>query len=286
MRQAIGIDIGGTKIRAARVGADGSISARVVRTTPKTPSAVMVEINAVIAALEPRAGETIGLGIPAKIDMKQQRIFPGGFVDLSGKPLGQWLAAARHHHIAIGNDAAMALVGEARLGAARGFANVVLLTIGTGIGGAVMIDGRLVHGRASAGQLGHLTVDVNGLRCLCGRKGCVETTSSGSAFKRLVAEAGLPAATRIEDILADHSDKARLVLDAWAEPLRCTIDSLVATLDPDVVVLGGGLGRAAHQALQAFPPQSTWFRCDVAAAMLGDDAGAIGAALLSMEDAG
>src|SRR6185369_5316669 len=95
---------------------------------------------------------------------------------------------------------------EQAIGAARGTRSVVMFTIGTGIGGAVIADGALLRGRASAGQLGHITVDRGGKACLCGRHGCVETTSSGTALGRHLAEAGLPTGTSVETLLARASD--------------------------------------------------------------------------------
>jgi glucokinase len=138
----------------------------------------------------------------------------------------------------------------------------------------------VLRGRGAAGQLGHLTVDPQGRPCVCGRTGCVETVSSGTAFATHLAEAGLPAATRVEDLLARSDAPAHAVLSAWARPLRAAIDTLIATCNPDLVLLGGGAGAAA--ALARFPAAPSWFQADVAAAQLGDDAGVIGAALSAL----
>ena len=169
-----------------------------------------------------------------------------------------------------------------------------MFTIGTGIGGAIALDGKIARGRATAGQLGHLSVSHPGLACACGRRGCVETTSSGTALGRLLAEAGLPAGLLADSLFAQEAAGdavAASVLDRWVVPLRAAIDSMVAALDPDVVVLGGGLGTAAYQALARAPALSPWYQCPVAAAQLGDDAGVIGAAVSAliehlMDDAG
>ncbi len=285
MRHAIGVDIGGTKLRAAAVSEAGAVLARRMLPTPKTAGAVIAEIDAMIAALAADLGASIGIGVPGRVDARTGKIFSGGFVDLSGFALADRLSNAGQRRVFIDNDANMALVAEARVGAARDLANVVLLTIGTGIGGAIMESGRIVRGRATAGQLGHVTVDLNGPSCLCGRRGCVEATSSGTALGRHIAMAGLDAATTVDDLLRRGDQTANSVLTLWAGPLRAAIDSLVAALDPECVVLGGGLGAAACHALMAFPARSPWYRCDVVAATLGDDAGVIGAALASLEQA-
>ncbi len=283
MRHAIGVDIGGTRIRAAAVSEQGVILARHAAATPGTPEAVFAQVSSLISRLDDDGIEGIGIGIPGRVNGASGTIYSGGFVDLSGLALVDRLAAAHRRPVTVGNDAGLALLAEARAGAARGLSCAALLTIGTGIGGAVMVDGRIFHGRATAGQLGHLTVDVDGLPCLCGRRGCVETTSSGTALSRHLGEAGLDPRTAIGDLLLRTDAAASTVLKRWAGPLRAAIDSLVATLDPERIVLGGGLGAAACRALAAFPAVSPWYQCGVVPALLGDDAGVIGAALTCLE---
>jgi glucokinase len=220
----------------------------------------------------------IGIGIPGQVDAEARRALSGGFVDLSGFDLFAEVEAATGLPVVIENDATMALIAEAAFGAARGRQNAVMLTIGTGIGGAVLERGRVLRGARAAGQLGHIVVEPGGRRCLCGRVGCVETTSSGTAFGTLVAAAGLAEGTRIEDLLARSDPPARGVISAWAGPLRRAIDSLISILNPDLVVIGGGLGPAAVAALETVPEAKGWYHAPVLAATLGDDAGVIGAA--------
>jgi glucokinase len=187
--------------------------------------------------------------------------------------------------VVIDNDCNMALAAEMALGAGRGHGNIVMFTIGTGIGGAVAQDRRITRGSATAGQLGHITVDVNGEVCACGRRGCVETTSSGTALGRHIARAGLGADISVDQLFARDAAgdvHARAILDAWARPLRAAIDTAVAVLDPDLVLLGGGLGRAAHAALDRAPALAPWYQCKVEPAQLGDDAGVIGAGLQAL----
>jgi glucokinase len=184
----------------------------------------------------------------------------------------------------------MALQAEMAKGAATGHDNIVMFTIGTGIGGAVAEGGRIVRGRATAGQLGHIGVDLDGEPCKCGRRGCVETTSSGTALGRHRARAGLGPEVSVDELFARDADAvARGILDAWARPLRAAIDTAVAMFNPDLVLLGGGLGGAAHQALADLPALAPWYQAPVLPAALGDDAGVIGAglqALAAQEGAG
>ena len=284
MRNAIGIDIGGTSIRAARVNEAGDSLAHRVASTAPTAAGVIAQIDAFVAALRDDTCAAIGVGVPSRVNVGSGEIYEGGYVNLAGGPLSARLANAALPVFA-DNDASMALVAEARLGAGRGLANCVLLTIGTGIGGAVWQEGRILRGARTAGQLGHIAVDSEGAPCACGRAGCLETKSSGTALGRLIAAAGLPATVRLAQLLAASDARSQSVVARWAAPLRAGIDSLVAILDPDIVILGGGLGAEACVALARFPAVSAWFQCPVVPALLGERAGVIGAALAALERA-
>ena len=282
--EAIGIDVGGTNIKGARVSHRGEILDHAAQPTAKSSAAVLAQIDALIERLDgtPRVG-AIGIGVPSRVDFKSATIFPGGYVDLSGSPLAGRLKSLASRSVVTDNDGTMALVAEARLGAARDHTDIVMLTIGTGIGGAVMLDRKILHGKATAGQLGHVTVALDGPKCVCGRNGCLETFSSGTALAQHMAEARLPEVTRVEDLIVRSDLTARTVIDNWIRPLRVGIDSLVASFDPQIVVLGGGLGGAASMALNSYPPGSEWFTSLVRPAALGSEAGVIGAALAALE---
>jgi glucokinase len=212
-----------------------------------------------------------------------------GYIDIAGLAIPELLGSGTGRVVRLDNDASMALRAEMAIGVARGVRDVVMLTIGTGIGGACAIGGTPVHGHAFAGQFGHVSVAaLDGEPCNCGRRGCVETTSSGLALGRLVRAAGAPEGSRAADLLARARQGDAVALDVltrWARPLRCAIESIIAVLDPELIVLGGGLGRDALSALEYAPWQSDWFRRPVQAAILGDDAGMIGAGLCALEGA-
>jgi len=277
MAAAIGIDIGGTRLRAARV-ADGVIEARAAAASAPDPRQVLARVLDLVAQVRAPGVTALGIGVPGQVHAAGRRVLSGGHVDLSGLDFAAEVEAATGLAVTIENDATMALLGEAAHGAARGLANVVMLTIGTGIGGAILDGGRVLRGRGAAGQLGHVCIDPAGRPCVCGRIGCVETVSSGTAFASHLAEAGLPPDTCAEDLLARTDAPARAVIAAWATPLRAAIDSLVATCNPDCVLIGGGAGAAALAALASVPGRGTWYSAPVLAATLGDDAGVIGAA--------
>lgn len=281
---AIGIDIGGTHVRAARVEADGTLGPVTRAPSSRDPEAVIARALQLIDEIGLDGVAAIGVGVPGQVE-PGGRILSGGFVNFAGVDLAGRLAAATGLPTRVENDGTMALIAEAACGAAQGLSEAVLLTIGTGIGGAVLSGGRILRGRGVAGQLGHVTVDADGLPCLCGRRGCVETTSSGTAFGRLATAAGLPAGARLDDLLArrDADPLAARVLADWARPLRAAIETLAAVCAPQAALLGGGLGRAAIAALERVPADgSGWFPVEVRAATLGDAAGVVGAGLAAL----
>ncbi len=280
---AIGIDIGGTRLRAARVSG-GVIEARASADSARDPAEVTARVLELVAKVRNGAVTALGIGVPGQIHAATGRVLSGGYVDLSGFDFAGHIKAATALPVTLENDATMALLGEAAYGAAQGQQNVVMLTIGTGIGGAILDQGQVLRGRGAAGQLGHIGIDPQGRKCVCGKIGCVETTSSGTAFGVHLAEAGLPPDTRAEDLLHRPDPNARAVIHAWACPLRAVIDTLIATLNPDCVLIGGGAGTAAHAALAQFPAAASWLKAPVLAATLGDDAGVIGAATTALKN--
>jgi len=280
---AIGVDIGGTRLRAARVSG-GVIEARASAPSARDPALVTARVLELVAQVRNGACTALGIGVPGQVVAASRQVLSGGYVDLSGFDFAGQIEAATGLPVSLENDASMALLGEAAYGAAKGQQNVVMLTIGTGIGGAILDQGQVLRGRGAAGQLGHVGIDPQGRPCVCGKRGCVETTSSGTAFGVHLAEAGLPADTRAETLLASPDPNAQAVIHAWAAPLRLAIDSLTATLNPDCVLIGGGAGAAAHAALALFPAAPSWFSAPVLAATLGDDAGVIGAATAALNN--
>ena len=288
--KAIGVDVGGTRLRVALVEAGGRIIAKEAGPVERAREAFLPTLMGMIGRVMEPGVVGIGIGLPGRVDAKRSAVHSAGTLDIAGLPVAQVIGAALGMPVAIDNDCGMALVAEMSAGAAQGCRDVVMFTIGTGIGGAVASYGDLMRGKSFAGQLGHVIVDTLGELCACGRRGCVETTSSGTALGRLVAKAGLPTGTTAAALLAaagsGHSSArailARTILAAWATPLRSAIGSMVAVADPEVVILGGGLGASACAALAYAPEASDWYQCPVRPATLGDDAGVIGAALYAL----
>jgi glucokinase len=282
---ALGIDVGGTNLRIAEVDAAGRIRWRHVERVTPGREALPARLAELVAARRGPEVGAVGVGIPGRVDAAAGRVLSAGYLDLAGLPLAAALGAAVGLPVVVENDCTMALLGERAAGAARGRRNVVMFSVGTGIGGAIVQDGRPVRGRATAGQLGHLTVQPGGLPCNCGRRGCVETTSSGTALGRLVREAGLPPETDAARLLAAAGAgdaAAAAVLAAWAVPMRDAATSMAAAFDPELVLFGGGLGAAMVLALGRLPAEPSWYGHEIAAAGLGDDAGVIGAGLRAL----
>lgn len=283
---AIGVDVGGTRIRAARIDADGRIEARLAETTDRGRDGFGAQLLRIVAALRADTTRAVGVGLPGRVDGAAQRILSAGYLDVAGLDVPGAIRGATGLPARIENDATMALVAEARLRPPAALS--MMVTVGTGIGGAAMQDGRPWYGGGFAGQFGHLVVAADGPPCACGRSGCVETFSSGTALGRLAAAAGRPAGETAETLLdraAAGDGGAAALLAAWAAPMERALQSLVAVADPDVIVIGGGLGHAMTRALSRLPAASPWFPLPVEAARLGDDAGVMGAALAALEDA-
>ncbi|OWV86847.1 ROK family protein [Rhizobium sp. R693] len=283
---AIGVDVGGTNMRAARISPSGEILRKTSIAGSRDPATALELIKNLIREMDGPGAKAIGAGIPGRVDGWTGQIISGGFLDLSGVDLKRELHECFNYPVRVSNDCSMALIGEARIGAARDARNSVMLTIGTGIGGAIMENGQIVNGRRCAGQLGHIVVNIDGHPCPCGQRGCVETESSGTSLRRHLTEAGYSSDVRFEHILplAEAGDEAAIgVMRAWAGPLRAAINTLCAAFDPDVALLGGGMGRAAFKALELLPENRSWYQVDVRSALLDDDAGVIGSGLAAWD---
>jgi glucokinase len=308
--QAIGLDIGGTKIAGGVVTETGRILDRTrVPTPPDDEAATLAALLAVVddlGARNPRV-EAIGLGAAGLVE------WPGGHARWAPHNTYRRMELRRLLHERTGlpttvdNDANAAAWAEARFGAGAGSGDLVLVTVGTGIGGGLVLDGRLHHGQHGfAGELGHLIVDPGGDRCACGNQGCLEAMASGSTLGRLGREAaaadpggrlaalaGRPELVTGEVVFAAASegDKTALALfERVGHWLGVGIASLVTVFDPDLVVVGGGV--AATGELLLTPARSSFQRYvhgrahrdlpPVAPARLGADAGLVGAATLAL----
>lgn len=304
---AIGIDLGGTKCLGVVIDPSGSIVAEHRVATPDGAEAVLEAVAEVATALGGGPGATVGVGMPGLVDAGGVMAFAAnlpGVVDLAVRALlEKRLAGVR---VTVDNDANCAAWSEHRLGAARDCDHVVLATLGTGIGGGVVSEGRLVRGaHGFGGEIGHMVVDRNGPECPCGQRGCWERFASGDALGRMGREAaeggaaprlvelagGDPHEVRGEHLThaaAEGDTVALELVSHFAWWLALGLANLANLLDPERFVIGGGvvetgeLVLAPARAAFAQMLQGAAYRPEVpiVAAVMGEHAGAVGAALL------
>jgi glucokinase len=272
----IGVDLGGTKISAGAVSIDGSrvVGVRSAPTQPELgPEGVVDRIYSVIeGTILDAVNETgvnrkdivgIGIGAPGPLDRDHGIVVVAPNLGWKDFPLRDRITSRFGLPATLDNDANCATVGEWWLGAARGGRNVVGITIGTGIGGGLIINEQLYHGASDvAGEIGHTTIDVNGRHCKCGNYGCLEAYASGPAIATRAREALMreDTASLMPALVDGQLDKitAELVYDAakkgdglaneivrdTARYLGAGIASLLNVINPDVVVIAGGVTRA------------------------------------------
>lgn len=313
-RPVLGIDVGGTKIlgRAFDPAAPEVVLASARVATPRGAAAIMASVVAVVERLVADPGvadpAAIGIGIAGLVDRAGRLRFAPNLPGVTELDVGAALAGPGLP-VTVENDATCATWAELRAGAARGATDAVLVTLGTGIGGGLVVAGDLVRGRSGfAGEPGHMMVDPDGPSCPCGRRGCWERFASGAGLARLALEAveagrapglldrvdGDTTAIRGEHVTAAAAEGdagAIEVLSAFAWWVAVGVVNLVDVCDPEVVVIGGGLADAGDLLLDPVrghfadlvlghghrPPTR------IVAAALGSSAAAVGAGLLAVE---
>ena len=304
----IGVDLGGTKLAAGVVDGDLRVLHRAFRPAPRT--GVLDALEAVVRELLESSEETVravGIGLPSLMERATGVARWTNHLDLAGVAVGDLLAERLGLPVTVDNDANVALLAEHRAGAAKGAAHAVMLTVGTGIGGAMVIDGRLVRGaRGAAGEWGHVVVDLDGPPCPgnCPNRGCLEAVASGTALavegERAAATGrdsalaraerdGVPITGALVTELAHDGDAAAIgAVAAVGRRLGIGLASIANALDPEVLVIGGGvigagellLGPARDElARRALPPVAASVR--VVPARFGAESGMLGAAILT-----
>lgn len=313
MSISVGVDIGGTKILAGLVNEHGEILNKVRRKTPRADPAGVLEVVAEVVAEtishvdQPIAG--VGVGVAGPVDLSCSTVLFAPNLQWADIPARLILESATGLRVLVENDGNAAAWGEAKFGAGRGSNNVVTVTVGTGIGGGVVLNGDLLRGaHGAAGEIGHMGAVADGLQCGCGRKGCWEQYASGNALvretRKLAAEKlfdaqvllsygdGTPEGVKGEHITeaAHEGDPIAIAsleqLGVW---LGRGLASLTAILDPEVFVIGGGVSEAGELLLgsaritlaervmgRAYRPIP-----EIRAAELGNKAGIVGAADLA-----
>ena len=311
----IGIDIGGTKVLGGVVDAAGRVLARRLHPTPGTDVA---EVERVIALVVEELAEevgghhevaAVGIGAAGFVDTDRSRVRFSPHLAWRDEPLRDAVQARVGLPVVVDNDANAAALAEVRFGAALGHREVLCLTLGTGIGGALVLDGRVLRGaNGMAGEFGHMQVVPGGHRCECGNRGCWEQYASGNALVRDARElirAASPVAHRLRELVGGDAGLVTgpVVTEAAREgdPLAVELfhdmggwlgvglAGMAAAFDPSCVVVGGGVSDAGEILLA--PARAAFSRNlvgrghrrepDIVAAALGGDAGLIGAAAMA-----
>ncbi|MCY3916460.1 MAG: ROK family protein [Chloroflexi bacterium] len=295
MSHVIGIDLGGSKIALGLVNPrDEIIARRRIDTESEAGLGSVIERIAVeIEALQAgRRVDAVGIGAPGPVDHVSGDLLtlvnlPG----ISNSPFRRALQERISLPVALDHDAKVAALGEFHFGAGSGRESMIYIVIGTGVGAAIIYQGRLIYGESnSAGESGHMTVDPNGHRCHCGSRGCLETYTSGPALaKHYTAATGEAiSGAEVGKRALDDDEIARALLRAAGRALGVAIASLAMTLNIELFVIGGGVVQAGDLLLDAarsslkdyaFPAVSA--RIQVRASTMGEDAPILGAAWLA-----
>jgi glucokinase len=312
-RRTIGVDLGGTKLLAGAVDSGLEVHHRAQRTVAGLDQAALLDIavDAVLEARESAGGEVeaVGFGIPCLIDQRTGVAVIAVNLPLADVAFADVMAERLGLPVFVDNDGNVAALAEHRGGAARGASEAVILTIGTGIGGGLILRGEPYRGAIGSGaELGHIVIDMDGPRCQgnCPNRGCVEALASGTALareaRRLAADypdSGLARVLRdgrelagplVTELAHDGDAAAVEAIELIGSRLGVAIASLVNILNPEVVVIGGGVIAAGELLLaparavvaqRALPPSRDEVR--IVAARFGVEAGMIGAAALAFD---
>jgi glucokinase len=311
---AIGVDVGGTRIAAGLVERKGRIVREMKLLTPKAAGPFAI-VDAIVGMVEeltngvhPSEIAGVGMGIPAQVDFLRQSVEFSTNLPLGGVDVRGLVMSRLKYPVTIDNDGHTAALGESRFGAAKGIKDFVMVTLGTGVGGGVFIGGRLMRGsRGFGGEVGHVVIDIDGPPCPCGGRGHLESyaarpaiirdaraavaTYHGSSITRL---AGGDVDTITAEIViegANAGDEAAVeIMGRVGDMLGEALVGLVNILNPQAIVIGGGIGEScplvSQRAAACVATEALAGRRDVKVltAELGNDAGVAGAAALAFED--
>jgi len=314
-RSAIGVDIGGTNVPASLVDSDGKIIKTINKKTPgdSKPEALIDTIKDSIDQLNEKLKKEfpgsrisgIGIGAPGALDLEKGTIITSpNLKNWKNVPIVDMLKAVSRFPIYMDNDANLAAIGEHWIGAGKGFNNIIMITLGTGVGGGIIINGHIYRGsHGTAGELGHITIVEDGEKCGCGNKGCLEAYASANyTVKRAIK--GLKGKVRstlrdinpkdlsAKDIFihAKNGDKfSTHTLNESGRYLGIGIATLANIFDPDAIIIGGGFAEAGEFIIPSAISEAKvrsfktiMEKLVICKAKLGNDAGIIGAARLAL----
>jgi len=293
----IGVDVGGTKLLGGAIARDGNVvRRREVKTPTASEDVLLAALDDLVESLVDGDIAALGFGIPSTIDQRTGQAVQSVNIPLTAVPFRDRFSERFSLPVGIDNDANAAAIAEWQLGAGSGTTDMIMLTLGTGVGGGLILGGRPYRGAVgAAAELGHVVVEFDGRPCqgLCRGRGHIETYATGVAATRDAAEAlGGGADSHVLLTRAKERDPVALeVLDGIARRLGATMGSFVNIFNPEVIVIGGGWGEAAGDYLldtaretmmrEALSPGRELVR--IVPAELGADAGLVGAGFVAFE---
>ncbi len=289
-----GFDLGGTNLKFGLIGDKGEVLSKGLEPTPGTMDAILALIGQVFDRLKKESKGPVraaGLGIPGLFSLERKRIIQSpNLPELDNYDLESGLAKVLDVPFWADNDANLAAVGEWKAGAGRGAGNLVLLTVGTGIGSGLILNGELFHGACGfAGELGHVTVNPEGERCRCGNVGCLETEAAAPKIVRNYMDLSRTkkplAAEDVYQKALKGNTAAKKAFAIAGHYLGIGLGITINLLNPEKIVLGGGvmttgdfLLPAAIEEAQKRCYKASFACCSIDRASLGNDAGFMGAA--------
>lgn len=293
----IGLDVGGTKVLAAVVSRDGSLGARTERPTAvSSEETFLAQLDEMVEELREREPgvAALGFGIPSRIDQPRGRAVASVNVPLQHVDLRDRMRERHELPVAIDNDGNAAAIAEWRVGAAQGADHVVMVTFGTGVGGGLILGGKPYRGATGSGaELGHVVVELDGRPCACGGRGHLESYATGRAAGEQAREQLGERVDERELVRRAQAgdDEAVRLLDRIGRYVGAAMATYVNTLEPELIVIGGGFGEAAFDFLRAsarevidrdaLEPGRDTVR--LVHAQLSTDAGVIGAGMIAFE---
>ncbi|HQA05793.1 MAG: ROK family glucokinase [Clostridiales bacterium] len=310
----VGVDLGGTNIVAGVIDENNKILSRasVKTNAPRKPELIFDDIASVVKKAVADAGITledvksIGVGTPGSVNKETGYIEFANNLDFNQVPAAEMLKERLGRTIYLDNDANCAALGEAVAGAGNGVKNFVAITLGTGVGSGIIIDGKLVVGlNYAAGEMGHMVIKFDGEQCSCGRRGCWEKYASAPALIEQTKDAmrnnhdskmwalvnnniDAVSGRTAFDAMRQGDQAAKAVVDRYISYVACGIINIINALQPDMICIGGGVGHEGEYLLEPLRRIVERERYSLYAkkqtrlcsAVLGNDAGVIGAALL------
>lgn len=306
----IGIDLGGMSVKAGLIDENYNIIAKdSVPTDLTSGENIINDIIALVERMKANAPdgkiESIGIGVPGHVDSKTKKVLVCNNVPVCNVDVRARVEEACGIKTHIDNDANVAALGEVMAGAAKGYDSAVMITLGTGVGSGIIIDRRILVGcNGAAGEIGHMVIESDGIKCNCGRKGCFELYASATALMRQTREAMQADAESamwklcdgdIEnvsgktafDAMRANDASGKKVVEQYIKYLSIGVIDIINLLQPDAIIIGGGISKEKDnliKPLEEIVKVELYSQGDVQTklviAQLGNDAGIIGAALL------